>query len=89
VSQDGTNTTVAVSASNSVAVLAANNLRGRATVFNDGAATVYLSLGTTATTSSHTIQIAPQGYYEVPQGYTGAITHVGSSGTGNLRVTEI
>lgn len=86
---DGVNSTVAVSASNSTAVLAANSQRTRATVYNDGAATVYLSLGPTATTSSHTVQLSPNNYYEVPQGYNGIITHVGSSATGNLRITEI
>jgi len=88
-SSDGTNTTVAVSASNSTSVLAVNTGRQLATIYNDGAATVYLSLGGTATTSSHTVQIVPNGYYEVPRGYTGLVTHVGSSATGNLRVTEI
>lgn len=87
-SSNGTNTAVAVSASDSVAVLAVNGERRRATVYNDGAATVYLSLGATASTTSHTVQIAPNGYYETPTGYTGAITHKGSSATGSLRVTE-
>jgi len=87
--QDGANTAVSVSASNSTSVLAANNTRFLATVYNNGGATVYLSLGATATTASHTVQIVPQGYYEVPRGYTGVITHVGSSATGTLQVTEI
>lgn len=86
---DGVNTTVAVSASDSTSVLAAKNGRRLFTVYNDGAATVYLSLGPTCTTSSHTLQIVPQGYYENPGDYDGVVTHKGSSATGNLRVTEI
>lgn len=89
----GTNTSVSVSASANVTVLAQNVSRQAATVYNDGAATVYLSLGATASSTSHTVQLAPNDYYEVPRGpqgiYSGIITHQGSSATGSLRVTEI
>lgn len=88
-SSNGTNTAVTVTASDSTAVLAANGDRQRATIFNNGAATVYLSLGSVATTTSHTLQMAPNSYFEVPGGYRGAITHRGSSTTGTLQVTEL
>ena len=79
-----------VSAS-SFTVLAANTSRRMATFFNDGAATLYLDLsGGTASTTSHSVQVPPLGYYELPQPvYTGLITGIGSSATGTVRVTEL
>ena len=48
-----------------------------------------MKLGSTASTTSYTLQIAVGGYYEVPFGYTGAIDGITSSGTAQLRVTEL
>jgi hypothetical protein len=55
---------------------------------------MYLKLGTSASTTSYTVTLAgagaaPFSYYEIPFGYTGAITAVWSSATGNARVTEV
>lgn len=84
--------TVANSAS-SVTVLAANAARKGATIFNDDTAstgaTLKIKLGATASASSFTYAIAPQGYYEVPFGYTGIIDGIASAATGNARVTEL
>jgi len=75
----------------SFTVLAANAARRMATFFNDGAATVYLDLsGGTASTTSYSVQIPPQGYYELPQpAVTNLVTGIGSSATGTVRVTEL
>lgn len=72
-----------------VTLLSANSNRLGATVFNDSTATLYLKLGTTASTSSFTVMMAPSGYYEVPFNYTGQIDGIWSSGTGNARITEL
>jgi hypothetical protein len=86
--QTPTQASVAASAT-SVALLAANAARVGATVFNDSTATLYLKLGTTASTSSYTAQMPQNSYYETPFGYTGAIDGVWGSATGNARITEL
>jgi hypothetical protein len=70
-------------------LLAANSNRMGATVTNDSVATLYLKLGSGASTTSHTAQIPRGGYYEVPFGYTGQINGYWSAATGTARVTEI
>jgi hypothetical protein len=82
------NTSVAASAS-SVNLLALNSNRLGAAIYNDSSVTLYVKLGTTASTSSYTVQIAPLGYYEVPYGYTGNIDGIWASATGNARITEL
>jgi hypothetical protein len=73
-------------------VLAANTARQQATFWNDGTATVYLDFtGGTASATSCTVKLLPDAYYEMPNSalnYTGAVTGIGSSATGTVRVTE-
>jgi len=83
-----TTTSPAVTNSNT-SILASNSNRLGATIYNEGAAICYMILGSTATTTSYTLQIQVGGYYEVPFGYTGAIFGITSAGTATLRVTEI
>lgn len=70
-------------------VLASNASRKGATFFNDSSSNVFLALGTAATTSDFTARLQANDYYEVPFGYTGAITAIKSSGSTSLRVTEL
>ena len=88
----GTQTTVAGSTA-STPILVVNSDRLGATIFNDqsvGGAVLYLRLSATAaTTVYYTTQIGPLGYYEVPAGYTGAITGIWSAAQGNARITEL
>lgn len=89
----GTLSNVSGSAS-SVTLLAANSARRGATITNDSSALLYVKFGATASTSSYTVVItgasaAPFAYYEVPFGYSGIITGIWASATGNARVTEI
>lgn len=87
-STTGTHSNVTASAS-SVTILAANANRLGASVFNDGAATLYLDTsGGTASTSNYTVQLAPNSYFEVPANYSGLITGIWASATGNARVVE-
>lgn len=79
---------VSSSASN-VTLLAANAARKGATIFNDSSAILYVKFGTTASTSSYTVQMAAGGYFEVPFGYTGRIDGIWASANGNARVTEL
>lgn len=73
-----------------VTVLAANAARLGAMVFNDSAAaSLYLKMGASASTTSFTVLIAAGGYYELPQPvYTGNLTAVWSAANGTARVTE-
>lgn len=85
----GTKSNVSASAS-SVTILAANTSRKRWSVFNDSSAILYLdTTGGTASTTSYTVQIPANGYFEGPQPVnTGLITGIWSSATGTARVVE-
>jgi hypothetical protein len=81
--------TSVVASATTVTVLASNANRLGATIFNDGNAILYLKLGATASTTSYSIQVGPNGYYEVPFNFTGIIDGIWSSATGNARITEL
>jgi len=80
-----------ITASNGTA-LAANTSRQFVTIWNDSTTTVYVDLtGGTASATSCTVKLLPDAYYEMncPSViYTGAITAIGASATGTLRITE-
>lgn len=85
----GTTTTVASSAT-TVTLLASNPSRKGATFFNDSTvAFLYLKLGATASLTSFTVKIAPSGYYEVPNNYTGIIDGIWNTASGNARITQL
>lgn len=77
-----------LSSASSVSVFPASlSYHGR-TVYNDSTAILYLSLSATAaSTTSYTVQVASQGYYEVPGGYSGAIQGIWASANGAARIT--
>jgi hypothetical protein len=79
---------VAGSAS-SVTLLSANASALGRTIVNDSTAVLYVKFGTTASTTSYTVQLVANAYYEVPFGYTGRIDGIWASATGAARVTEI
>jgi hypothetical protein len=79
---------VAASAS-SVTLLASNANRLGAMIYNDSTAVLYVKFGTTASATSHTMQLQRYDYYEVPAGYTGRIDGIWTAATGNARVTEV
>ena len=82
-------TSVASATSNTV-ILASNATRVFAAIFNGANKTMYIKLGTTASTSSYTIQLFSGSYWEVPNDYTGEIDAVWATGpTGNALVTEL
>ncbi|MFZ2544844.1 MAG: hypothetical protein WAW80_02620 [Candidatus Saccharimonadales bacterium] len=79
---------VAASAT-SVTVLALNANRRGGSIYNDSTATLYLKLGATASTTSYTVKMYTDDYYEIPFWYTGVIDGIWSSATGSARVTEV
>lgn len=72
----------------SATLLSANTARIGAQIFNDSAVVMYVKFGTTASSTSYTVQLAANTYYEVPAGYTGRIDGILASSTGTARVTE-
>ncbi len=82
-------TSVAGNAGN-VQLLASTAGRKQAMFYNESTQILYLKLGTTASTSSYTVQLPPNGYYELPQPiYTGQIDGIWASANGNVRITEL
>lgn len=73
----------------SVTLLSSNSARIGASIANDSTAALYVKFGTTASTTSYTIKLLQDDYYEVPYGYTGRIDGIWASATGAARVTEI
>lgn len=73
----------------STTLLASNDARLGASIWNDSAAVLYVDLtGGTATASSCSVKLNADAYFEVPYGYTGLITGIWASATGAARVTE-
>lgn len=85
----GTQTSVGGNAASAL-ILAANSQRKSATFYNDSTSAMYLNLtGGTASTSAFSVKLQQQQYYELPLPmYTGAITGIWDTATGNLRITE-
>lgn len=84
----GAQTSVAANSS-ATTILASNANRLGASVYNDSSQILYLlaSAGTPSTTS-YTVAMAANSYYETPFHYTGAITGVWASSSGSARVTQ-
>lgn len=80
-------TTVASSVT-SVAILAANANRKGATIWNASTAILYMDLDAAATATDYAAKLDPGGYYEVPFGFTGAISGIWSAANGSALVRE-
>jgi hypothetical protein len=72
-------------------ILAANADRCKAAFFMDGNSIAYIKLGAGASTTSYTVQLRNNAYYETPENYTGQIDVVFNENkpANVLRVTEI
>lgn len=84
------NITSVSSSASSVAILAANPNRRGASVVNTSSAILYLRMdgGTATATTGHSVQMASNTYFEVPFGYTGAISGIWASSNGQANITE-
>lgn len=71
----------------SQSIVASNANRKGATVFNDSGVVCYVKLGATASSTSFTVKMVDQSYYEVPSKYTGVVDALWASGA--VRVTEL
>ena len=82
-------TTVATSTV-SATLLAANAARRQVFIYNDSNKTLYVAFAATATATAFAVLIPGNGQWEsVLNGYTGVISGLLESGTGNARVTEV
>lgn len=79
---------VAGSAS-SVTLLAENNSRINASIYNDSSSLLYVKLGSTASISSFTIRLLPYSYWEIPESYTGVVDGIWANANGYARVDEL
>jgi hypothetical protein len=84
-----TNVTAANGSTTNFTFFAANPQRTRVAFFKEGASVCYIKLGATASTTSYTVQLGSNGYYETPDGYTGRVDIIFSAATGVVRATEI
>ena len=78
-------------ASTAAETIYANADRMGATFFMDGNATCYIKLGSGASSTDFSVRLVNNGYYELPEGYTGEIS-VAFSVNDNalkLRITEL
>lgn len=90
----GASTTTVSSAQASITnftLLNANPNRRGATFFKEGSNVCYLKLGPTATATSWTVKLSNNGYFELPESYSGRVDIIFSTATaGNpLYVTEL
>lgn len=71
-------------------LLAANANRLGATIYNGGSKDLWVKFGSGASSSSYTVKMVKDAYYEVPYGYTGIITGIwDTSPSGSALMTEM
>ena len=76
-------------ATSSTELLAANADRAGAMVYNNSANALYLKLGTGASSSSFTVKLNQDDYYEIPYGYTGVVHGLWAATGGSAKITEV
>ena len=78
-------------ATSSTTLQASNSARKGWSVHNDSSAILYVKFGSTASSTSYTVKLIADAYYELPTTsvYTGIITGIWASATGSARVTEL
>ena len=81
-------TAVAV-ATTTTTILAANQARQMASIYNGASNPVYVCLGTaTCTTSTYTVQIVVGAYYELPIAFHGIVSGIDPLGPDTVNVAE-
>lgn len=67
-----------------------SSARRLATIYNDSTAVLYVIFGSGAASStSFTVKMAPDSYYEVPEVFRGQISGVWATATGSARITQV
>lgn len=78
-------------ATSSTTLQASNSARKGWSIHNDSSAILYVKFGSAASSTSYTVKLIADAYYELPTTsvYTGIITGIWASATGSARVTEL
>lgn len=78
-------------ATSSTTLQASNSARKGWSIHNDSSAILYVKFGSAASSTSYTVKLIADAYYELPTTsvYTGIITGIWTSATGSARVTEL
>lgn len=86
-----TTVSAAISSLTSFILLSATPGRTRAAFFKEGGGICYIKLGAVASATSYTVALTANGYYELPDNYTGRVDIIFSTipASSILRVTEI
>jgi hypothetical protein len=78
------------SSTSSTALFAANSGARTRTIHNDSTAILYVKFGATASSTSYTVEMASQDYFEFPQPlFAGAVEGIWAAENGHARVTEV
>lgn len=72
-----------------ISVMALNTARDGGQIYNNSGTTMFIKLGTVATTSVFTVAMQPGDYYELPTGWTGVVSGISASNAGVITVTEL
>ncbi|PIG90823.1 hypothetical protein [Gloeocapsopsis sp. IPPAS B-1203] len=83
------NVNAIAAATASIQLLASNANRLGAIFYNFSTSKLYLKLGMNASTTSFTVLLNSEDYYELPFRYVGVIHGIWEQQTGNLLVTEL
>lgn len=85
----GTLTSVADAATDAT-ILALNTSRLGASIYNDSTEILYLLMSNaTSSSTNFSVKLQPDGYFEIPAGYTGVIKGIwANNASGSARVTE-
>lgn len=85
-----TATSTVISGSTTSQVLVnANTSRMGLTIVNDSNSVLSIEFGKAATATDYAVRITPNGYYELPFNYTGAIHGIWSTAGGSARIREL
>lgn len=79
------------SSATSVTLFAESQVAKARYVFNDSTAVLYIKFGTTASSSSYTVQLAAGAFYEFPVNplYVGRVDAIWAAANGNARTSEL
>lgn len=73
----------------SVLLLSPNSARKGVTIWNNSSASLYIEFGTASTTTSFSVKVNADGYYELPFGYIGSINGIWDAASGSALVREL
>jgi hypothetical protein len=69
-------------------LIAANANRKGVTLWNNSTAALYLAFGADATLTAYAVKVDAGGYYELPFGFTGAVTGLWATANGSALIWE-